>query len=98
MSDQVRGVIFVILALIILFAFGRLYKPAPAPVAPAPQTNSAQTPQQSSASANPAASGAATQSPATGIAMSAAKPVANPGVVQASTEKTFVVTSPLYFV
>ena len=97
LSDQVRGVIFVIVALIILFAFGRFYKPAPAPVSTAPQANSAQTSQQPSA--NSAANGSAmTQSPASAASMSATKPVANPGVVQASTEKTFVVTSPLYFV
>jgi YidC/Oxa1 family membrane protein insertase len=97
LSDQVRGIIFVIVALIILFAFGRFYKPAPAPVAPAPQTSAAQTAQQSGA--NPAASGvAAASSSSSGAAMSAAKAPANPGVVQASEEKTFVVSSPLYYV
>jgi YidC/Oxa1 family membrane protein insertase len=90
LSDQVRGIIFVIVALIILFAFGRFYKPG-GPVSPPPQTNSAQTSQQPSAS--PAA-----PPPATAATASAARPRANPGVAQASTEKTFVVASPLYFV
>jgi YidC/Oxa1 family membrane protein insertase len=95
LSDQVRGIIFVIVALIILFAFGRFYKPAPAPVSSAPQTNTAQTSQQPGA--NSAATTNATFPPSGGsAAMSAAKPVANPGVVQASEEKTFVITSPLF--
>lgn len=95
LSDQVRGIIFVIVALIVLFAFGRLYKPAPAPVLP--QTGSAQTAPQPSAT--PATSeGPATHAAARAASMSAPKPVANPGVLQASAEKTFVVSSPLYFV
>jgi YidC/Oxa1 family membrane protein insertase len=98
MSDQVRGIIFVILALIILFAFGKLYKPA---VVPVPQTKSAQTAQPGvngvggvGNSAGPSTAGAA-GGPA---AMTASIPAANPGVVQASEEKTFVVSSPLYTV
>jgi len=96
LSDQVRGIIFVIVALIILFAFGRLYKPAPAPVSP--QTGGAQTAaQQPGVNAVPG-SAAIPQSPAGATAVSAAKAPVNPGVVQATAEKTFVVSSPLYFV
>jgi YidC/Oxa1 family membrane protein insertase len=93
MSDQVRGIIFVIVALIILFAFGRLYKPAP--VAPAPQTNSAQTSPQATANAGASSAAPAQPSP-TVAAVNAAKTPVNPGVVQAAREKAFVVTSPLY--
>jgi YidC/Oxa1 family membrane protein insertase len=97
LSDQVRGIIFVIVALIILFAFGRFYKPAPGPVSPAPQSNSAQT--SPSADANSAASSpSATPSVAGAGSVRSAGPVANPAVVAASTEKTLVVESPLYFV
>jgi YidC/Oxa1 family membrane protein insertase len=97
LSDQVRGIIFVILALIILFAFGKLYKPVPV----APQTKNAQTAQPgvNGAAGNSAGATAAGGVGGTGAAMSAAPAVAaNPDVVQASEEKTFVVSSPLYTV
>ena len=95
LSDQVRGIIFVIVALIILFAFGRFYKPAPAPAPP--PTNSAQTSQP--AVSSPAASGAAITPPvAGGATVRAAKPLLNPGVVQDTAERTFVISSPLYLV
>jgi YidC/Oxa1 family membrane protein insertase len=95
LSDQVRGIIFVIVALIILFAFGRFYKPAPGPVSPAPQTNTAQTSQQAGAN-SAATSSATTPSSGSAVSMNAAKAQANPGVVQATEEKTFVITSALY--
>jgi YidC/Oxa1 family membrane protein insertase len=95
LSDQVRGIIFVIVALIILFAFGRFYKPAPGPVSPAPQTNTAQTSQQAGAN-SAATSSATTPSSSSAVSMNAAKALANPGVVQATEEKTFVITSALY--
>jgi YidC/Oxa1 family membrane protein insertase len=95
LSDQVRGIIFVIVALIILFAFGRFYKPAPGPVSSAPQTNTAQTSQQPGAD-SAATSSATTTASGSAASMSAAKAPANPGVVQASEEKTFVITSALY--
>jgi YidC/Oxa1 family membrane protein insertase len=98
LSDQVRGIIFVIVALIILFAFGRLYKPAP--VAVPPQNSSAPTSTQqpgvNSAPGN--AAGLSSSAGGSAAAMTAAKPVVNPGVVQAAAEKTIVVSSPLYYV
>jgi YidC/Oxa1 family membrane protein insertase len=91
LSDQVRGIIFVIVALIILFAFGRFYKPA----TPSVQPKTVQTSQQQGT--NSGTSNGATTAPGVGgTAMSAAKAPMNPGVVQASEEKTFVVSSPLY--
>ena len=98
MSDQVRGILFVVVSLLILFAWGHFYKP---PVPP-PQTNPSQTSaplnQQSSqqGSAQPGAagntsSGAAVKSGATG-----ATAAANSSVVEASEEKTVVVESALY--
>ena len=91
LSDQVRGIIFVIVALIILFAFGHFYKPAPLP----PQANTAQTSQQTVP--GPAGvNGAGTSAGPAAATVSAAKAPVNPGVVQASEEKTFVVTSSLY--
>src|SRR5277367_4606759 len=99
MSDQVRGIVFVVISLLILFAWGHFYKP---PVPP-PQTNPAQTSaplnQQSSqqagtqsGAAGNAASGAAAKS--SGAAARAA--AANSSAVEASEEKTVVVQSPLY--
>jgi YidC/Oxa1 family membrane protein insertase len=99
MSDQVRGILFVVVSLLILFAWGHFYKP---PVPP-PQTNPAQTsapfnqqaPQQGSAQSgaagNTSSSGAAAKSGATGAATAA-----NSSVVEASEEKTVVVQSALY--
>ena len=96
MSDQVRGIVFVVISLLILFAWGHFYKP---PVPP-PQTNPAQTSapvgQQGSQQGSTqqggtgnAASGAAAKSGGTAAA-------ANPSVVEASEEKTVVVQSALY--
>ena len=99
MSDQVRGILFVVVSLLILFAWGHFYKP---PV-PLPQSNPSQTStplnppgsQQGSAqsgAAGNASSGAAAKSGAT----SATAAAANPSVVEASEEKTVVVQSALY--
>ncbi len=99
MSDQVRGILFVVVSLLILFAWGHFYKP---PVPP-PQTSPSQTSTplnqqgsqqgsaQSGAPAN-ASSSAAAKSGAT----SATAAAANPSVVEASEEKTVVVQSALY--
>src|ERR1700683_4877045 len=94
MSDQVRGILFVVASLLILFAWGHFYKP---PVPP-PQAN----PAQSSAPFNPQGS----QQGATGSASSSATAAksgagnaaaaANPTVAEASEEKTVVVESALY--
>jgi YidC/Oxa1 family membrane protein insertase len=98
MSDQVRGILFVVVSLLILFAWGHFYKP---PVPP-PQTNPPQTSaplnqqgsQQGSAAtghAGNAASSAAANSVASGAAAAA-----NSSVVEANEEKAVVVESALY--
>jgi YidC/Oxa1 family membrane protein insertase len=99
MSDQVRGILFVVVSLLILFAWGHFYKP---PVPP-PQSNPAQTSaplnQQGSlqgtaqpgATGTPSSSGAGAKSGAAGAATAA-----NSSVVEASEEKTVVVQSALY--
>jgi len=99
MSDQVRGILFVVVSLLILFAWGHFYKP---PVPP-PQTNPPQTSasfnQQGSppgtaqpgGTGNASSSGAGAKSGATGTAAAA-----NSSVVEASEEKTIVVQSALY--
>ena len=100
MSDQVRGILFVVVSLLILFAWGHFYKP---PVPP-PQSNPSQTSAplnqqgsqqgsaQSGATGNASSSGAAAQSSAS----SATAATANSAVVEASDEKTVVVQSALY--
>src|SRR5271170_4274421 len=100
MSDQVRGIVFVVISLLILFAWGHFYKP---PVPP-PQTNPSQTAapvsQQNSQQASPqqgaagkTSSGAAKKSSGTAAAEAEA---ANSSVVEASEEKTVVMQSALY--
>ena len=99
MSDQVRGILFVIVSLLILFAWGHFYKPP----LPPPQTNPAQSSapfnQQGSqpGSAQPGATGSASSS-ATAAKSGAgnAAAAANPSVAEASEEKTVVVESALY--
>jgi hypothetical protein len=96
MSDQVRGIVFVLISLLILFAWGHFYKP---PVPP-PQTS----PSQTSAPVNPegspqgsAQSGAAGNTSSSAAAKSGATAAAaNPSVVEDSEEKTVVVQSALY--
>jgi YidC/Oxa1 family membrane protein insertase len=96
MSDQVRGIVFVVISLLILFAWGHFYKP---PVPP-PQIN----PSQSSAPLNQQAlQRGSAQTGATGNASSSAgakstgtAAAANSSVVEASEEKTVVVESALY--
>ena len=95
MSDQVRGIVFVVISLLILFAWGHFYKP---PVPP-PQTNPAQTSaplnQQSSQQAG-TQSGAAGNAASGAAAKSSGAAAANSAAVEASEEKTVVVQSPLY--
>jgi YidC/Oxa1 family membrane protein insertase len=99
MSDQVRGILFVIASLLILFAWGHFYKP---PVPP-PQTNPAQSsapfnpPGSQQGSAQPGATGNASSS-ATAAKSGAgnAAAAANSSVAEASEEKTVVVQSALY--
>jgi YidC/Oxa1 family membrane protein insertase len=90
MSDQVRAIVFVVLALVILFAWGHFYKP---PAAPQPQT--AQTTAQDTASQAPgnAPAGAGTSMQGTAVVAPA-----SPARIQASEEKLVVIESPLYVV
>src|SRR5277367_2587244 len=96
MSDQVRGIVFVVISLLILFAWGHFYKP---PVPP-PQSNPVQTSaplnQQPSqqGSAQPGVAGNASSTHAAKSGGTATS--ANPSVVEASEAKTVVVESALY--
>ncbi|MFZ3218333.1 MAG: membrane protein insertase YidC [Candidatus Acidiferrales bacterium] len=104
MSDQVRGIVFVIAALIVLFAWGHFYKP---PVPP-PQTTAPATAQQPSATesapgnAQDNASGSAAAAPEHGRRAArkgeAPKAPVNPTAVEDTAEKLLVVQSPLYHV
>jgi YidC/Oxa1 family membrane protein insertase len=90
MSDQIRAVVFVVIALVILFAWGHFYKPPvvpqPQPTQTAVQESTSQAPSNASASA-----GRMTQSTDTVAAASAIR-------IQAAAEKSVVVESPLYLV
>jgi YidC/Oxa1 family membrane protein insertase len=101
MSDQVRGIIFVIVALIILFVWQHFYKPA-APIVPAQSAQtSQQTPSQNSGNASPGTANTTTGNAAkTGAAAKggAAAVPANAAVVQASNEQIITINSPLYSV
>ena len=90
MSDQIRAIVFVVLALVILFAWGHFYKP---PVAPQPQN--AQSAVQDSTSQAPGTSVANAGAMSRQTERSAA---ASATTVQASEEKTVIVESPLYLV
>ena len=83
MSDQVRAIVFVVLALVILFAWGHFYKP---PVAPQPQP--APTAVQDTASQPPGNSSA---SIGTMTRQTDAAAAASPARVQAADEKSMVV-------
>jgi len=96
MSDQVRGIVFVVISLLILFAWGHFYKPPVPPPQSNPTQTSAPVSQQNSpqqGAAGKTSSGAAKKSSGTAAAGAEA---ANPSVVEASEEKTVVVESPLY--
>jgi YidC/Oxa1 family membrane protein insertase len=87
MSDQIRAIVFVVLALVILFAWGHFYKPPVAPPQPAQtavQDTTSPVPGKTSASA-----GTMTRQSDTAAAASTAK-------IQAAEEKLVVVESPLY--
>jgi YidC/Oxa1 family membrane protein insertase len=98
MSDQVRGIVFVVISLLILFAWGHFYKP---PVPP-PQSNPSQTSSplnQQASLQGPAQPGAAGNASSTNAAKSGATAAAaNLSVVESSEEKTVVVQSALYCV
>jgi YidC/Oxa1 family membrane protein insertase len=88
MSDQIRAIVFVVLALVILFAWGHFYKP---PVALQPQP--AQTAVQEATSQAP---GSRSASAGTMTRQSDAVAAASTTRIQASEEKLVVVESPLY--
>jgi len=88
MNDQIRAVVFILLALLILFTWGHFFKP---PV-PAPQQTplgNAQTAPGASGGSQASAAGMSAQQAVTSKAPSA-------GAVQAAEEKTTVVESQLY--
>jgi YidC/Oxa1 family membrane protein insertase len=88
MGDQIRAVVFVVVALVILFAWGHFYKPV-APPQPAQTTSppaTSQPPAKTSASA-----GKATQ-------VSDAVAAASPVKAEATNEKLVAIESPVYVV
>ncbi len=88
MNDQIRAIVFILLALLVLFTWGHFFKP---PV-PAPQQTPVGTPQV------PPAGGAGSQASIAGVgapATATSRPT-SVGAVQATEEKTIVVESPLY--
>jgi YidC/Oxa1 family membrane protein insertase len=93
MNDQVRAVVFVLLALVILFTWGHFYKPPvpppqPNPAQTAPQTTTAQSASAVSTSAGPTVQG--TKAGPGGAA--------SVTTVQATEEKMVTVESSLYMV
>ena len=90
MSDQIRAVVFVVIALVILFAWGHFYKP---PVPPQPQLSPAAVQDTTTqAPSNASASSARVKQGTDAVAVPSAT------TIQASEEKTLVVESPLYLV
>jgi YidC/Oxa1 family membrane protein insertase len=89
MSDQVRGIIFVVLVMGVIFAWSHFYSP---PV-PAPQKQSASSPQPTSPA--PASATAATKETTSVAAAATPERVA---AVQAATERSVIVDSPFYLV
>ena len=88
MNDQIRAIVFILLALLVLFTWGHFFKP---PV-PAPQQTPVGTPQVAPAG------GAGSQASIAGVgapATATSRPT-SVGAVQATEEKTIVVESPLY--
>jgi YidC/Oxa1 family membrane protein insertase len=85
MSDQVRGIVFVLVAMLILFLWQHYYRPPVAPPPPKPAESAQTTPQ-------PTAPPAATPVTKSGTA----RAVPTVPVVIANEEKTVVVESSLY--
>jgi YidC/Oxa1 family membrane protein insertase len=95
MSDQMRGIVFVVAALAILFVWQHFYKPP----APPPSAKGAPTAQTSGSTPSQTSGALSSTTPSSAIPagkMSAAAPPANPAVEQATEEKMVVVESPLY--
>jgi len=89
MGDQIRAVVFVVVALVILFAWGHFYKPPVAPPQPAQTTSqpaTSQPPVNTSSSA-----GKPTQ-------VSDAVAAASPAKMEAANEKLIAIESPVYVV
>jgi YidC/Oxa1 family membrane protein insertase len=89
MGDQIRAVAFVVVALLILFAWGHFYKPPVAPPQPA------QTTSQPATSQAPANTSASAGKPAQ---VSDAVAAASPAKIEAANEKLIAIESPLYVV
>jgi YidC/Oxa1 family membrane protein insertase len=98
MNDQVRGVLFVIASLLILFAWGHFYKPPPPPPGSNPAETSTPVNQQGSqqGSAQPGAAENAASGGAAKPGAARKAEAAHSAVVEASEEKTVVVQSALY--
>ena len=89
MGDQIRAVVFVVVALLILFAWGHFYKPPVAPPQPAQTTSQPAT---SQAPVNTSAS------PGKPAQVSDAVAAASPAKIEAANEKLIAIESPLYVV
>ncbi len=89
MGDQIRAVVFVVVALLILFAWGHFYKPPVAPPQPV------QTVSQPGTSQPPANSSTGAGKPAQ---VSDAVAAASPAKIEAANEKLIAIESPLYVV
>ena len=89
MGDQIRAVVFVVVALLILFAWGHFYKPPVAPPQPA------QTTSQPATSQAPVNTSASAGKPAQ---VSDAVAAASPAKIEAANEKLIAIESPLYVV
>ncbi|MGH9747077.1 MAG: membrane protein insertase YidC [Candidatus Acidiferrales bacterium] len=92
MSDQVRAVVFILLALLVLFAWGHFYKPPVPPPQPAANGAAQVAP---AAGAGQAATSGSQSSASVTTASAPAKPSAIPAI-QAAQEKIVVVESALY--
>jgi YidC/Oxa1 family membrane protein insertase len=88
MNDQIRAIVFILLALLILFTWGHFFKPP----APAPQ----QTPTGNAQVAPNAGGGSQAPVAGMGALPAVASKPPSAGAVQATEEKTTVVESPLY--
>src|SRR5271168_1035235 len=93
MNDQVRAVVFVLLALVILFTWGHFYKPAVPPLQSSPAQTVPQSTTAESASAAPSVVATATQGAKTGPGGGAIATT-----VQVTEEKTATVESSLFVV
>jgi len=89
MGDQIRAVVFVVVALLILFAWGHFYKPPVAPPQPAQTTSQTGT---SQPSANTSASAGKPAQVSDAVA------AASPAKIEAANEKLIAIESPLYVV